>query len=76
MASDARYAAGEARARCREAGAALRRFVGGGRASAAAIAFAEAHPEFELEQPAWLFNESTLSENITHWPEAWLKRVS
>lgn len=41
----------------------------------AAIDFAERHPEFVIEQPAWVFNESTLNHNITHWPEAWLKRV-
>ncbi|PWT82851.1 MAG: hydroxylase, partial [Acidobacteria bacterium] len=36
--------------------------------AAAAAAFAETHPDFELEQPAWPFNESTLEKNITHWP--------
>lgn len=41
----------------------------------AALEFAEAHPEFVIEQPAWPFNESTLSKNITHWPSAFLKRV-
>jgi cephalosporin hydroxylase len=41
----------------------------------AAIEFAESHPEFILEQPAWNFNESELTENITHWPGAWLRRV-
>jgi cephalosporin hydroxylase len=40
----------------------------------AAEDFAAAHPEFALEQPAWIFNESRLSENITHWVSAWLKR--
>ncbi len=43
--------------------------------SAAAIQFAAAHPEFEIEQPAWPFNESELSQNVTHWPSAWLRRV-
>jgi cephalosporin hydroxylase len=42
--------------------------------TAAAAAFADRHPDFELEQPAWLFNESTLTKNITHWPGAWLRR--
>lgn len=41
---------------------------------AAAADFSEAHPEFEIEQPRWPFNESTLSRNITHWPGAYLKR--
>jgi len=36
--------------------------------------FAEAHPDFVIEQPAWPFNESDLSENITHWPGAWLRK--
>jgi cephalosporin hydroxylase len=42
--------------------------------AAAAEAFARRHPEFILEQPAWPFNESPLSRNITHWPRAWLRR--
>ncbi|MFQ5702370.1 MAG: cephalosporin hydroxylase family protein [Acidobacteriota bacterium] len=42
--------------------------------AAAAIEFAAAHPEFVLEQPPWLFNESRLDRNITHWPAAWLRR--
>ncbi|HIJ89302.1 MAG TPA: hydroxylase [Deltaproteobacteria bacterium] len=40
----------------------------------AARDFAARHPEFVIEQPAWPFNESELNQNITHWPEAWLKR--
>ncbi|MDD5675993.1 MAG: CmcI family methyltransferase [Chitinivibrionales bacterium] len=43
--------------------------------TAAATEFAKGHPEFLQEQPAWLFNESELSENITHWPGAYLKRL-
>jgi len=42
--------------------------------AAAAEAFAGSHPEFVLEQPGWLFNESLLDKNITHWPSAWLRR--
>ena len=41
----------------------------------AAEEFAASHPEFVVEQPAWPFNESDLTENITHWPGAWLKRI-
>ena len=40
----------------------------------AALEFVAAHPEFEIETPPWLFNESQLKENITHWPGAWIKR--
>ena len=42
--------------------------------TAAAAEFAQQHPEFILEQPAWPFSESDLTENITHWPEAWLRK--
>jgi len=40
----------------------------------AALEFAQRHPEFTVEQPNWSFNESDLTENITHWSGAWLKR--
>jgi cephalosporin hydroxylase len=40
----------------------------------AAEEFAREHPEFVLEQPAWGFNESRLTQNITHWPSAFLRR--
>lgn len=43
--------------------------------AAAAREFVERHPEFIIEQPAWPFNESELSKNITHWPDAWIKRI-
>ena len=43
--------------------------------AAAARGFAEKHPEFELEQPPWPFHESELTENVTYWPAAWLRRV-
>jgi cephalosporin hydroxylase len=37
--------------------------------------FLEKHQEFVLEQPKWIFNESSLEKNInTHYPDAWLKR--
>lgn len=41
---------------------------------AAAAEFVKRRPEFTIEQPAWPFNESELTENITHWPGAWLRR--
>jgi cephalosporin hydroxylase len=44
--------------------------------SQAALDFAEGNPQFVIEQPAWPFNESSLNKNITHWPNAWLKRLS
>jgi len=44
--------------------------------SHAARDFAAHHPEFVIEQPAWPFRESELTDNITHWPHAWLKRLA
>jgi len=40
----------------------------------AAREFSDRHPEFILEQPAWIFNESQLTKSVTHWPGAWLRR--
>jgi len=38
--------------------------------------FLPAHPEFQQEQPRWLFNESNgLHQNTTYWPGAYLKRI-
>lgn len=42
--------------------------------SQAALDFLKIHPEFILEQPDWLFNESELDKNITHWPGSYLKK--
>jgi len=41
----------------------------------AAQEFAAETPQFLLEQPPWPFNESKLTENVTHWPGAWLRRL-
>lgn len=41
---------------------------------AAVEEFLSQHPEFTLETPKWIFNESALTKNITAWPSAWLKR--
>lgn len=40
----------------------------------AAKEFVANNREFIIETPQWQFNESELSENITHWPGAWVKR--
>jgi len=42
--------------------------------AAAAAEFVQEHPEFVIEEPSWPFNESDLTENITHWPSAWLRK--
>lgn len=41
---------------------------------AAAEEFVERHTEFIIEQPGRVFNESSLTKNITHWPGSWLKK--
>jgi len=41
----------------------------------AALDFARAHPEFALEEPAWPFNEGTVTERVTYWPDAFLRRL-
>jgi cephalosporin hydroxylase len=42
---------------------------------AAATEFAARHREFCQEPPPWLFRDGPLTENVTYWPGAWLKRV-
>lgn len=41
---------------------------------AAAIEFVSRHPEYEIEVPAFPFNESTVNFQITYWPSAYIKR--
>ena len=43
--------------------------------AAAAEEFVRRHPEFVIEQPSWVFNESELAGNVTHWPGAWLRKL-
>ena len=42
--------------------------------AAATREFAEKHPEFELQTPAWEFKISSLRENVSYWPSGWLRR--
>lgn len=37
--------------------------------------FLATHSEFTPEQPPWAFNESALDRNVTHWPQAYLRRT-
>lgn len=37
--------------------------------------FLAVHPEFELHEPTWPFNEGALSKRVTYWPKAYLRRV-
>jgi cephalosporin hydroxylase len=41
----------------------------------AAIQFAAKHPEFTIDDPLpFVYNEGELTEQLTHWPSAWLRR--
>lgn len=42
----------------------------------AARDFVAKNTNFVIEQPEWPFSESDLTENLTHWPDAWIKRIS
>jgi cephalosporin hydroxylase len=41
----------------------------------AILEFVDKNPGFAIEEPEWAFNESELTEVITHWPCAYLRRV-
>lgn len=41
----------------------------------AAREFAEAHPEFVLEEPPFPFNEGLVTERVTYWPQGFLRRT-
>lgn len=41
----------------------------------AALEFVRSNPEFIIEEPAFLFNESNIAERVTYWPSAFIKRV-
>lgn len=42
---------------------------------AAVAQFLSKRSDFVLQPPAWPFNESDLASAVTHWPDAWLRRV-
>ncbi|HKR58909.1 MAG TPA: CmcI family methyltransferase, partial [Pyrinomonadaceae bacterium] len=42
----------------------------------AAAEFVAQHPKFVIEEPEFLFNEGTITERVTYWPSAFIKRVS
>ncbi len=44
--------------------------------SEAAREFVTNHPNFQLEEPEFLFNEGKITEQLTHWPSAYLRRVA
>jgi cephalosporin hydroxylase len=44
--------------------------------AAAAREFAAADPRFVLEEPPFAFNEGAVTERVTYWPSAYLRRVA
>lgn len=37
--------------------------------------FLSVHPEFELHEPEWPFNEGAVSKRVSYWPKAYLRRT-
>ena len=42
----------------------------------AALAFVAANPDFVIEEPPFLFNEGNITERVTYWPSAFIKRIA
>jgi cephalosporin hydroxylase len=42
----------------------------------AAVEFARKHTDFIVEEPPFLFNEGTVTERVTYWPSAFLRRIA
>jgi cephalosporin hydroxylase len=42
----------------------------------AALEFVASNPDFVIEEPPFLFNESKLTERVTYWPSAFIKRLA
>src|SRR5262249_28645196 len=43
--------------------------------AAAADEFVARHPEFVREEPSFPFNEGLVTNRVTHWPRAFLRRA-
>ena len=43
--------------------------------AAAARQFVSRNPDFRMEEPEFLFNEGTITERVTYWPSAFLRRA-
>ncbi len=41
----------------------------------AAIDFVKSNPNFKIEEPPFIFNESKILEQITYWPSGYIKRI-
>jgi cephalosporin hydroxylase len=41
----------------------------------AALEFVDTHPDFRIEEPRRPFNEGNISERVTYWPSAFIRRL-
>jgi cephalosporin hydroxylase len=41
----------------------------------AALEFVAGHPDFAIEEPRFAFNEGNVTERVTYWPSAFIKRL-
>lgn len=41
----------------------------------AVLQFLQSHPEFVVEEPPFPFNEGTITDRVTYWPSAFLRRL-
>ena len=41
----------------------------------AAVQLVKEHPDFVIEEPAFLFNEGNVAERVTYWPSGFIKRI-
>jgi len=42
----------------------------------AALEFVKSNPNFVIEEPAFAFNEGSVTERVTYWPSAFIKRTN
>lgn len=42
----------------------------------AALEFVKSNPDFIIEEPPFLFNEGNITERVTYWPSAFIKRIN
>jgi cephalosporin hydroxylase len=42
----------------------------------AALEFVSRHPEFVIDEPAFPFNEGSIVERVTYWPNGFIKRIA
>ena len=46
------------------------------RGGPAVAAFVAEKPDFVVEEPAFPFNEGVVTERVTYWPDAFVKRIA